>query len=75
MTLPGEGVQILINPYINLHWKGGNRTSKVELPRKLRMAKALRQNRPVPIWAIAKTMGRVKTHPKRRFWRRSTLRV
>lgn len=49
--------------------------SKVELARKLRMAKALKQNRPVPIWVIAKTRGRVRTHPKRRYWRRSTLKV
>ncbi len=50
-------------------------TSKVELSRKIRMAKALRQNRPVPVWAVAKTLGRVRTHPKRRLWRRSTLKV
>ncbi len=49
--------------------------SKVELPRKLRMARALKQNRPVPIWVVAKTMGRVRTHPKRRYWRRSKLKV
>ncbi|WP_456474826.1 50S ribosomal protein L39e [Candidatus Pyrohabitans sp.] len=49
--------------------------SKVSLPRKLRLAKAMKQNRPVPVWVVAKTMGRVRTHPKRRFWRRSTLKV
>lgn len=49
--------------------------SKVELSRKLRLAKALKQNRPVPIWAVAKTVGRLRTHPKRRHWRRSKLRV
>ena len=49
--------------------------SKVELPRKLRLAKALRQNRPIPVWVVAKTNGRVRTHPKRRSWRRSSLKV
>jgi large subunit ribosomal protein L39e len=49
--------------------------SKVELPRKIRMAKAKKQNRPVPIWVVAKTIGKVRTHPKRRYWRRSKLKV
>ncbi|RLF60398.1 MAG: 50S ribosomal protein L39e [Thermoplasmata archaeon] len=49
--------------------------SKVVLPRKLRLAKAMKQNRPVPIWVIRKTMGRVRFHPKRRNWRRSSLKV
>jgi large subunit ribosomal protein L39e len=39
------------------------------------MAKAIRQNRPVPIWVIAKTLRNVRTHPKRRYWRRSKLKV
>ena len=49
--------------------------SKVPLARKLRLAKAMKQNRPVPVWVVAKTMGRVRTHPKRRYWRRSRLKV
>jgi large subunit ribosomal protein L39e len=49
--------------------------SKVRLPRKLRLAKAMKQNRPVPIWVVAKTLGRVRTHPRRRYWRRSKLKV
>ncbi|MEK6978528.1 MAG: 50S ribosomal protein L39e [Candidatus Hydrothermarchaeota archaeon] len=49
--------------------------SKVALSRKLRMAKALKQNRPVPIWVVAKTMRKVRTHPRRRYWRRSSLKV
>jgi large subunit ribosomal protein L39e len=49
--------------------------SKVELPRKIRMAKAMKQNRPVPIWVVAKTLGKVRLHPKRRYWRRSKLKV
>jgi len=40
--------------------------SKVSLAKKLRLAKAMKQNRPVPVWVVAKTMGRVRTHPKRR---------
>ena len=49
--------------------------SKVTLSRKIRLTKAMRQNRPVPIWVIGKTMGRVRSHPKRRHWRRSKLKV
>ncbi len=49
--------------------------SKVSLAKKLRLAKAMKQNRPVPVWVVAKTMGRVRTHPKRRYWRRSKLKV
>ncbi len=48
---------------------------KVELSRKLRLAKAMKQNRPVPVWVVGKTLGRVRTHPKRRHWRRSKLKV
>ncbi len=49
--------------------------SKVCIPKKTRLAKATKQNRPVPIWVVAKTLGRVRTHPKRRYWRRSKLKV
>ncbi len=49
--------------------------SKVMKAKKIRLAKAKRQNRPVPIWAVAKTKARVRTHPKRRQWRRSKLKV
>jgi large subunit ribosomal protein L39e len=48
---------------------------KISLGRKLRLAKAMKQNRPVPVWVVGKTMGRVRTHPKRRYWRRSKLKV
>lgn len=48
--------------------------SKMNLPRKLRLAKTMKQNRPVPIWAVGKTRGRIKTHPKRHYWRRSKLK-
>ncbi|MFQ5887250.1 MAG: 50S ribosomal protein L39e [Candidatus Hydrothermarchaeales archaeon] len=48
--------------------------SKLHVAKKIRLGKAMRQNRPVPIWAVAKTMGRLRTHPKRRYWRRSKLK-
>lgn len=43
--------------------------SKTLLGEKLRLAKALKQNRAVPLWVAAKTRASVKTHPKRRAWR------
>ncbi|MEA2074721.1 MAG: 50S ribosomal protein L39e [Euryarchaeota archaeon] len=43
--------------------------------RKIRLAKANRQNRRVPAWIMVKTSRRVTTHPKRRHWRRSKLKV
>ncbi|MFV2040449.1 MAG: 50S ribosomal protein L39e [Candidatus Hydrothermarchaeales archaeon] len=49
--------------------------SKIMKAKKIRLAKAGRQNRPVPIWVVAKTKGKVRTHPKRRHWRRSNLKV
>jgi len=42
---------------------------------KKRLAHAWKQNRPVPIWVVARTMGRVRTTPKRRHWRRSKLKL
>ncbi|ABR55062.1 Ribosomal protein L39e [Methanococcus vannielii SB] len=44
------------------------------LGKKLRLAKALKQNRRVPMFAIARTKGSVKQHPKMRHWRRNTLK-
>ncbi|MBS7248616.1 MAG: 50S ribosomal protein L39e [Candidatus Jordarchaeales archaeon] len=44
------------------------------LPKKLRLAKAGKQNSSVPAWVIVKTAGRVRTNPKRRHWRRSKLK-
>ncbi len=43
--------------------------------RKRRLAKAHKQKQAVPTWVIAKTMGRVRTHPKKRHWRRYKLKV
>ena len=34
--------------------------------KKLRLCKAGKQKKPVPTWVVAKTLGRVRTHPKRR---------
>jgi len=43
--------------------------------RKRRLAKALKQKKSVPTWVVAKTIGRVRTHPKKRHWRRTKLKV
>lgn len=42
--------------------------------KKLRLAKALKQNRRVPVWAIARTKRRVLSHPKRHSWRMTRLK-
>jgi len=47
---------------------------KKMLGRKLRLAKAYKQNRRVPLWVIVRTRRRVLTHPKRRHWRRTKLK-
>ncbi|MDD1679903.1 MAG: 50S ribosomal protein L39e [Methanomicrobiales archaeon] len=49
--------------------------SKVSKGRKLRLAKACEQNRRVPAWVMLRTKRNVVSHPKRRNWRRSTLKV
>jgi len=43
------------------------------LAKKLRLAKAYKQNRRIPVWVIVKTNRKVLTHPKRRHWRRTKL--
>lgn len=43
--------------------------------RKLRLARALKSNSPVPVWVIIKTARRFTINPKRRHWRRSKLKV
>ena len=45
------------------------------LGKNLRLAKALKQNRTVPIWVILKTGRRFRDHPKRRHWRRVKLKA
>ncbi|AEH06625.1 50S ribosomal protein L39e [Methanothermococcus okinawensis] len=42
--------------------------------KKLRLGKALKQNRRVPLFAVAKTKGKVRNHPKMRNWRRNNLK-
>ncbi len=44
------------------------------LARKLRLAKAFKQNRALPAWVIIKTMRRVRFNPVRRHWRSSKLK-
>jgi len=43
--------------------------------KKRRLARALKQNRPVPTWVYLKTGGRVRTSPKRRHWRTVKLKL
>jgi large subunit ribosomal protein L39e len=49
--------------------------SKVSKGRKLRLAKACEQNRRVPAWVMLRTKRTVVSHPQRRSWRKSTLKV
>ena len=42
---------------------------------KMRLAKAHKQNVRVPVWVIVKTNRKVVSHPKRRHWRRGSLKV
>ncbi len=43
--------------------------------KKRRLIKAARRARAVPTWVIAKTLGRVRSSPKRRHWRRSKIKA
>ncbi|MFX1518878.1 MAG: 50S ribosomal protein L39e [Promethearchaeota archaeon] len=45
------------------------------LARKLRLGKAFKQSRSVPAWIVVRTQRRVRTHPKRRHWRRTRLKI
>ncbi len=49
--------------------------SKLSKGRKVRLAKACGQNRRVPQWVMVRTKRSVVSHPKRRNWRKSTLKV
>lgn len=49
--------------------------SKLSKGRKIRLAKACDQNRRVPQWVMIRTKRGVVAHPKRRNWRRSSLKV
>mgnify|MGYP002332081436 CR=1 FL=1 len=43
--------------------------------KKRRLIKAGKQRKSVPSWVIAKTVGKVRTHPKRRHWRRTKIKA
>ena len=45
------------------------------LAKKLRMAKANKQNRRIPIWAYAKTNRKLRYRPKPRHWRRNIFNI
>ncbi|RLE93977.1 MAG: 50S ribosomal protein L39e [Thermoprotei archaeon] len=45
------------------------------LGKKLRLARALKQNRSPPLWVVAKTKGEFRRHPKMRHWRRKRLKL
>jgi large subunit ribosomal protein L39e len=49
--------------------------SKLTKGRKIRLGKACEQNRRVPAWVMIRTNRAVASHPKRRNWRRSSLKV
>jgi large subunit ribosomal protein L39e len=57
------------------HKRVGDNMSKVSKGRKIRLAKACDQNRRVPQWVMLRTKRGVVAHPKRRNWRKSTLKV
>ena len=42
---------------------------------KKRLMKKTRQNYAVPTWVVIKTKKSVRTHPKKRNWRKSRLKV
>ena len=42
---------------------------------KIRLISKLKENSAVPTWVIVKTKRKVRTHPQRRNWRRSKLKV
>jgi large subunit ribosomal protein L39e len=42
--------------------------------KKRRLAKSGKQAKSVPSWVIAKTVGKVRTHSKRRHWRRTKIK-
>jgi large subunit ribosomal protein L39e len=43
--------------------------------KKRRLGKAGKQKKGVPTWVLAKTAGRVTSHPKRRQWRTRKIRA
>ena len=49
--------------------------SNLTKARKIRLAKSTQQNRLIPACVMLKTKRNVVSHPCRRNWRRSTLKV
>lgn len=48
--------------------------ARVKSPaKKKRLGKAANQNRPIPLFVVQKTNRKVRTNPRRRYWRRSGL--
>ena len=43
--------------------------------KKIRMAKRLKQNRPIPTWVVIKTGRKVRSTPKQRRWRNGKVKV
>ena len=60
---------------IMIIYYGENMSRNKPLARKLRMAKATKQNRRIPIWAYAKTNRKLRYRPKPRNWRRNNLKL
>lgn len=54
---------------------GGTEMSRATKGFKIRLGKATQQNRRVPAWVMVRTKRNVVSHPKRRTWRRSNLKV
>ena len=48
--------------------------SKNTKGQKTKLAKAYGQNKRVPLWVMVKTNRAVSSHPKRRGWRRSSIK-
>ncbi len=48
--------------------------SKKPIAKKLRLLRASKSNRRVPAWIIQRTSRRFVSHPKRRNWRKNTLK-
>ncbi|MGQ9581962.1 MAG: 50S ribosomal protein L39e [Thermoplasmatota archaeon] len=44
------------------------------LGKKLRLLRAVKENRRVPAWVMQRTSRRFTRHPKRHHWRRSSLK-
>ena len=62
------------NNYYTL-FTGEKMSRNKPLAKKLRMAKANKQNRRIPIWAYAKTNRKLRYRPKPRHWRRNSLKL